>query len=571
MAGEPGNRATGAMTGGTGRPVLASYGFIIPEGNDDAKEMRLSVRRLVAILAVILMVGAAILVYWQYIRPRTINEIFQDFDSGQLTFRHYKDGDTVVVSGTITDILEVNTTYGSNKVFMLDGSKADYFKVNKGIIVDGRSNYHKGDQFTTTIHFRQYRYNNDTVVGAEELFAPLPWASLEQGRVIAAVSVVGAGLFLVPAMKGTNTEYTVYSSIARPDGGYPLDSFNLSLRKGSHFGIEDAHELADYYMVFGEFDRMDVLGIPSANGLVEFQDNGNRGKLDDGDKIILHLPFTKDKKTFASYLLDVRGMDMCIFNHLVVMGNRGILEYSMDKPNFLLEMESYQPSGTGGESIIRIARSLNNLSIPAENYHYHWRVFNFSTGQDYRTFEPPLKMTGGVMDEPSIRYNDVNHDGILDVEDVFIINDTFWLAQNDLRIDYGKDSEYGEDIAGEIRWTDGLGTVDQRTSNITLGSLQLSPGAFTVSVTGIIGCLGVPLSYFWLRAVLIENGTEVANNTVREGSLSGSGDLALNFTDTAQKGVFNVGDYFTVTGKDGGDYTFVLRWNMRRYSLHLNP
>jgi hypothetical protein len=529
-------------------------------------------KRLVAIVIVIIMTGAASFFYWQYTKPKSIHTIYQDLDKVKQTFRTYKPGDEVPVTGRITAIEDFNTTNGPVRIVMLDGAPR-----SEGIIVDPGTDCKIGDQFTATLHFKQYRYNNDSVVSAEELFGPLPFLPLELSRVIHGVSVVSSGMVLLPGNLYGHIELRVFATVFEPHGGYPLELVDLTLRKGKHFGALDVAGLTlgngsaiidgtvvewdptDYPVV----DSISALNRTSANGIVEFVDAGNMGRLDGGDSFILNVSLTPDAGSYESYLLQLQVRGMFELAQYIVVGNEGPLRY-ITEPSFLqVKAVSDVPDANGRKLTIMVACSVGQSLFPYDRY--DWELYESNSGTSSKGKLGDDSSAGNVPGKPSLRYTDVNANGLLDYPDEIVIINVapmreysislttviYWTKNSDSSPKNGGTWQYG------LRWISGLGICPSYGSYVRMNSSQTSPGTFRVNISEMYGEPGIELKMGNNGVILSQSGTEILNTTLVDGPLGGSG-TTLNFTDADSNGYINEGDFFSLTGAPGESYALKL-------------
>ena len=124
-------------------------------------------------------VAAGFVVWWEFIRPRTIAEVF--------AFEHFQPGTSVTVQGTITGIYRENTTYGPKVALQLDNyAGCNATGITSGleagqVFGDPGGTYSVGQTFQTTLQFQPYTINGGPAVSAPELACPFPSASRGSG------------------------------------------------------------------------------------------------------------------------------------------------------------------------------------------------------------------------------------------------------------------------------------------------------------------------------------------------------------------------------------------------------
>lgn len=528
-------------------------------------------RRLVAIAIVILIIGAASFLYWQYTKPKSIHTIYQDLDKVKQTFKNYKPGDEVPVTGKITAIEDFNTTGGPVRIVMLDWAPR-----SEGIIISPGSDHKVGDQFTTTLHFKQYRYNNDTIVSAKELFGPLPFVPLEMSNVIHDVSVGRSGLVLLPARTLTGIEVSVFATIFEPHGGYPLDLIDVTFHKGKHFGGQDMiglpgmenasiegsnikRDSTDYPVV----DSICSLDNRSSKGIMEFLDAGNIGRLDGGDRFILHVSLTPDAESFESYFLLLRAKSMFELAQYIVVGNLGPLRY-ITEPSFLqVKAVSDVPDANGSKLTLMISCSVGSSLFPY--YRYDWELCEGNSGTSTTGKLGDDSPAGNVLGNPLLKYRDVNANGLLDYPDQIVISNVAHLREYSIilttSIYWTKNSASSPENGGKwhysLRWISGLGICPYLGSYIRMNYSQTSAGSFRVNISEMYGEPGASLAWGNIRVALSQNGSEVLNGSLAPGPMNGTG-VVLDFLDIDGNNYINEGDSFNLTGAPGASYSLKL-------------
>ena len=539
-------------------------------------------KRLFAIVAVILMIGAVSFFYWQYTTPKSIHTIYQDLDKVKQTFQNYKPGDEVPVTGKITAIEDFNTTGGPVRIVMLDGATR-----SEGIIVSPGSDYKVGDQFTTTLHFKQYRYNNDTIVSAKELFGPLPFLPLELSRIIHDVSVGYSGLVLLPERTNGNMLITVFATVFEPHGGYPLELLNLTLRKGKHFGPQDVADLTpggwteiDGKRITGDstayqvMDSMSALNMNSSNGMLEFLDGGNIGRLDGGDRFILKVPLPNEPNAYESYFLQLEARGMFELAQYVVVANDKPLRY-VTEPSFLqIKPRSDVQDAKGRTLTLMVSCSVGQSLFPCYKYDWVLRDADSDTSSSGKL--------GDVIGDPSLRYSDANANGLLDYPDEMVIRNATPLKKYSITLatklysskNWENSPTRGANWSYSLRWISGLGICPLSGCYAWMDSCQTSPGSFLVNVSQMYGEPGVSLAWGNIRVALSQNGSGILDDCpLVGGPMNGTGAV-LNFTDADANGYINEGDFFTLTGRPGASYCLELKFGNGKLfqgKVDLNP
>jgi hypothetical protein len=508
---------------------------------------------------------------WIFAGPKTIREVFVNYDKEKNSFRTYKNGDTVWLYGKITDIKYYNTTYGNYSLLTFD----DTPKINDavaGVFVRSKSSYHVGNYQSITLHFMKYHYNNDTFIAAEELFTPLYSYPFSIEEVIKGVGWVG-GIVLVPMPTVSSMEYTIYLTTDPQQTGYPLNLFSLTLTKGSHYGGQDVRDLQSPSAVSGNYpgkslDQNENLSGPSLNGIVEFKDVINPGMMDIGDKIVIKLPPTMTKYRFDSYLLSFNAGKGLIHGALYfVNGYLGVLEY----PSGLLQNHVHlslvnETKVDNGMAVFRV-NEVPGVFAPYQ-HKIDWYILSYeydglpvcrdSSGQSPVLKEGLLCEGWESSDHDKVEYRDKNHNGIVDSTDEIIIN---WeeYKPREIRIQL-LDNE--RTTIGSISWIKGLGVISGWKEIVEYNVARTTFNNVSINITSIYGYPGVRLTKIGdgkqFIALLFKNESLIINSTILNGTIDNKNDTELNFVDIDANGYLNVGDRFIVSCRPNTHYRLQL-------------
>ena len=278
-------------------------------------------RRVLLVLVVAaVVVTAGFVVWWEFVRPRTIAEVF--------AFEHFQPGMSVAVQGTITGIYRENTSYGPKVILALDHEPE--CNTTGQVFGDPNATYAMGQSYQTTLHFQEYTVSGNPAVFAPELACPFLTEVSAMSRVLDAVSTVW-GILLVynGSEAGGWQDYRVFTKNGdaynlsvlpvtlesfRPivgttprfppgstlDSAANWDSFLSALYVGAAGGGPSLY--------FPLVDQMPSLRSgTSANGTLRFIDANADRMLDDGDRLDIRLPPTTSAATWDTYLLQIGG------------------------------------------------------------------------------------------------------------------------------------------------------------------------------------------------------------------------------------------------------------------------
>ena len=281
-------------------------------------------KKAISLIIICLIIGS-LMAYFSYNHPRSIREIIKDIEGFEpqipmypyhddptiepypyvFTFRTIKPGTVIPVGGEVTDLEIMHTTYGKLPVLILDHCD-DWPVFGKP-----DKNYKIGEYEVIDFHFREYYYNQDKFVWADELFGIFPAIPIAISIVMKGVSYVG-GIHLEPTLLD-NEGLTKYVINTHYKFDYPLTLFNASLRKGSHsYAIDYVEATCGYENVIAKIDNLN--DTKNENSLLKFYDSNRSGFLDTGDYFVLNLPPTKDRSRFDTYILFINDYsDDCIF------------------------------------------------------------------------------------------------------------------------------------------------------------------------------------------------------------------------------------------------------------------
>ncbi len=517
-------------------------------------------RRVVLVLIVAaVVVAAGFVVWWAFIRPRTIAEVF--------AFDHFQPGASVTVQGTITGIDRENTSYGPRVSLQLDGNTL--CAGSGDVFGDPNATYRVGETFQTMLHFQSYTLNGDPAVSAPELACPFPLGFTGIGHVIDAVGVI-AGLTLV--YNGTAAGgWQAYRFVARNGAAYNPAVLPATLRESLPVGgnnpalpaggtVDSAARwntllslqyvaLAGQFSAFPSVDHMASLASPSsANGTLRFIDADHNGLVDDGDRIDVRLPPTASASTWDTYLLEVGSMGSAAptyvaASHYIVNGPQGPLEtLATSRPTLL----DFRYAGTQPGPPLRSAIQAAGLSFgsaPAVST----TEYDLLLPSNGTTLSGPLAGLPAVPGSGiSLAFADRNGDGFVDAGDTFTLSGVANHTRVTLTLSAG-----GFTVAF-VEWIVGYGMPVPFIPNFSFAATGSGPWTITATVPTWSPELAFNRT---VRATLLENGRAVLTNvSLANGTVGTFANGTLSFTDADGDGTLSTGDFFTLTGNPTAPY-----------------
>ncbi len=532
------------------------------EGSSEPKLKPNRKRRALLVLVVAAaVVSAGFVVYWEFIRPRTIAEVF--------AFSHFQPGTSVVVQGTITGIYRENTSYGP-KVFLALDTESECNGTGQ-VFGDPNATYAVGQTFQTTLHFQSYTMNGDPAVSAPELACPFPDLPYGISTVLNTVSEVDGILLLYG---GTTPDGWLRYNIVSQDGLlYNGSVLAVTLRKspsivglGPTFPPGSAIDSIDrwttlfsveYIRVAGGFsgaptvDRMaSILSPSSENGTLRFVDADHDGQVGDGDHLDIRLPATGSPTAWDTYLLQVGellgGTPTYVGAvHYLINGPYGPLETSASSMRTLVDLR-YAGDSPGPPLRTSVQVTGVPLGLPPPISHVRYSL-DMGTG---------ISLSGNLSDLPAttptgvtISITDANGNGMLDAGDRFTVAGV--ANHTTLTLNLESDGHF----EGSALWIVGYGQPYRFYPDLSFTVAGTDPWTATANVPTWSPELALNRT---LRASLFENGQEVLTNvSLASGIIGTFPNGTLSFTDADSDGYLSTGDVFTVRGNPTA--TYVLR------------
>jgi len=365
-----------------------------------------------------------------------------------------KSGDTINIQGEIGRVDYVNTSYGNLPIIVL---KDHINKFREANFLDNKmyeqgwtdaldiygnfdQEYTLGNEIDITLHFEEMQLNDARFLWAKELGIYLKLPSAISEAIDSTSYIAGFYLKSISSDKDGHSSYEIFTT---NQDQYPLNLFNVSLKKISH--KTDLQENAvfstllnntlniiasEYMSVSGtgegteKIDFMNSLNDSiSQNGFIEFIDKNSNGLIDDHDVFNLSIPPTEDENKLETYLLLIGIDDLGNFNNVaagvkyIINWYDGIYEEIKEKELIAINYTSHQENGTLIDTILRISRvnskadlSIDNFQINLQSEDYTYNFFGY--------------LREGVIDEEnnaSISFIDSNKNGLLDIDDLFLI------------------------------------------------------------------------------------------------------------------------------------------------------
>jgi len=251
-----------------------------------------------SVIVVIAIIINSSIGWFFFFRPLSIEEIQN---------KSFKAGDVVKLSGTITNISTYHTNYQTFSVLILDNHELLPITVNE-------SNYKIGDNYHTKLKFQNYYFNGNQMVSASELIHSYMALPAAIGQVMDDVSYVRGFSFNLTSNSNNTIEYRLIQNNA----SYPLSDFNVSLRKGGLFEINQTINnlnypvlfAMEYVQVMGDYDKESEIDYMSSledgisnNNMITFIDVNSDNLISDSDIFRIHLPATQNHAIIETYEL----------------------------------------------------------------------------------------------------------------------------------------------------------------------------------------------------------------------------------------------------------------------------
>lgn len=520
-------------------------------------------RVLLVFIVAAVVVAAGFVVYWEFIRPRTIAEVF--------AFDHFQPGSAVTVAGTITRIYRQNTSYGPKVVLQLDSNtECNVTGLGFGdVFGDPNATYSIGQVFQTTLHFQRYTIDGNPAVTAPELACPFPEGFTTLRGLLDAVSSL-AGILLVynGSAPGGWQDYRI---LTRNGDAFNLSVLPVTLEKtdtivgstsrfppGSALDSAASWDVLLTMLTYGAagggpslffplVDRMSSLRDgTSANGSLRFIDANADRMLDDGDRLDIRLPPTTAPTDWDTYLLQVGvpfGLNSTYTasEHILLNGPQGPLEalLSSERPQFELAYAGTQV-GPPTSSTVQVNAVPIGPALPLSTVRFSLNVQTGATG-NAQLFGNVTSLPETTSTGVTLSFTDTNGDNLLDIGDRFTVTGAANQSTLNL-IFYSPDGG-----AGSISWIVGFGPILDGIGNLKFTAQGSGPWTIRTDAPSWSPELAFNRT---LQVTLLENGEAVLTNvSLVNGTLGTFANGSLGFTDADRDGYLSTGDYFTLSGK----------------------
>jgi hypothetical protein len=498
--------------------------------------------------------------------------VFRVLTLEQVAAQYFNPGDEVRVGGTITDIERFNTTYGPLTLITLD----HYENVSQlyKIAVDNDMEYRIGEWFQTIFHFKEYDFNGNKIITAKELYLSY-MLSVPLSIVMDSVSfLAGFRLNYISTDTSGISEYEVFT--AHGDE-YPLDQFNVSIKKGvkhsdesaTHqtfpviFGLEYLYLSGDY----GDSETIDFMesleDLVSQNETIEFIDANSNNVLDDGDRFKFNIPPTENEFSIETYFISIGGgmpgsRGYAYGHKYLVNWHKGPYEYS-DIREIGLNHISNEINGTLANTTIEISWMHDSVVRPYDNFNYAIEFEDFEGKLTGQIQERIVAIgTEHIVDNVYVEYVDANGNTLLDIDDLFVISG----VENQTKVTFKIIERFEDNGYGVINFIAGYSNIIGRLPTITLenaGPVQGNPDLYRVSVT----------TSHWhpqlivnstLRLLITNNSSEVEpfDIPLQIGMTQSFNGTNVTFFDADGDTYLSTGDYFEIECQPDTRYYFKL-------------
>lgn len=241
-----------------------------------------SKRRLLAVsIAVILVASGTVLVWNQYFRYWTIEDVGATVTGDVLTpdFKHSLANRTIIVKGTVTNITSwpwlVPTTLGTLYLVELD----DFDLLH--LVYWDQVPFNVGERVKVDVSFEWSCYNEEVHVYSPQLDFPVISSVLGIATATFQVSLV-CDIYWTASYEDDNL--TV--SFDWVGDGFPLDESNCSLRAGQHSFSQEYIDVLRPWCYGTEMDMIDPISSERGEtGLISYSDADGDSNLSSGDSI----------------------------------------------------------------------------------------------------------------------------------------------------------------------------------------------------------------------------------------------------------------------------------------------
>lgn len=504
-------------------------------------------KKIWAVIIVIAVVLSSFGIWYVYFRPWTIGELEDKFvdEYDAPSFDPYLAGTSAMVGGKVASFDSYNnTTLGPLTFIKLEGAKLLQ-------LIDWKEpDFEIGDTIVREIRFEWGKYNNYSGVFSPQVDYPVVRETFNSYIWATSYSQSG-GIFLFPRNDVSSDSARIDVYLERTSGAFPLESFNVSLRKGIRGPPGDYWDFKRGYKDGLEIDHLDTLEQHiGAQGSLRFVDANSNGLLDNWDFFQVNLSRPSDDNSVITYYMrindGIEGYGLLEGECYITMTNRGVFGNTfLPAPESLIvsiaEMrinsETVTPGGVSTELVIS-----STWGPPFEIQKGSCRLWDGGNGLDCTTLtEGEVASEGNI----SIDFSDVDQDGYLDSGDSFVISGLTNLAEYSLSI------QEDERELSYLEWTTGLGVFSGHLPIVEWEEPQPldSPTnrIFKLQIGRMYGIPGVLLGYPWDRIVvdiLVDGQSVLSYANLTSDFNYTSPSTSITFEDSDSNGYVNSGDFF---------------------------
>ena len=525
--------------------------------------------------------------YWDLnVRPKTMDEIAEwiideptvpGFDSNLA-------GSTMTVQGEVTSVYTIDTTQGALTFIGVDSHPV------LSLIQWGASNVKVGDTITRDVHFERTRVNDYALVSSPQLSWPVLgyykyWVLYPTSDCLTKICLWGRD--------DPNTDKVIVEVTLPTGTAFPLELFNVSLRKEVGLGWMDFNSVEDYLSSNPRIDYMSSLndGI-SENGLIEYYDDNMDGMLDDGDHFEVLLARPSSNLDYMSHLLDVNfdvgqtpspyhGPFSSVLSgsYYAVTTSKGVLDLSTNirsrslrYPEVFTSIVSEYEDVAGITTEILVSDVWGSPS-PLEDFTF---IMRESTWPDHRIVRCWVLVDNGFwsQDNLSVSFSDADSDGLLTVGDRFLVSGLKNQTGHKFHVDFSPFS-----WTHALNWITGVGSQTGLLPVVEWDEpIPLDPPtnrSFRLGIMQMYGVSGVPLegseSGDWFEIEVRRNDSLVLSLEIAFEFTFSSSDFDVSFHDADSNGYVNLGDFFLMSFSGPGDTDVILSYYDSISLLHPDP
>lgn len=367
--------------------------------------------------------------------------------------------------------------------------------------------------------------------------------------------LAGFYLKLISSDDKGNSSFEVFT---QNEDKYPLNMLNVSLKK------ENASEdfSSEYMSVTSgggkKIDYMNSLDEgASQNGYIKFIDKNSNNLLDDLDVFNLSIPPTEDDAKLETYLLLIGVDDLSSLNNIaagvkyLINRHDGIYEQLAEEELIALKYVSHEENGTLIDTTLKVSRANSKADLSIENCD----IF-LEERYDYQSEYLMLhgQLSAGTFinkDNISVSFIDSNKDGLLDVDDLFLIKGL--ENKTSIEIAIIKNSK----MIVVYRWIVGYGHPLGYTPKISLENKVFNETNNQYKIEFSPSFWHPELKYgLTLQLSLSENNVTILNNmTMTEGGFETFIGPSFSIVDADKDTYLSTGDYLLIDCLPDSEYS----------------